>query len=122
MIQPMEKMYRGFVRRLFAKKNTGEDGLLHAAVGLSGESGEVLDLIKKHWVYGKPLDKEKLVEELGDIFFYFTALLIQLDVDIGEVTVNNVQKLSKRYPTGYSDAAAIARVDQNASGSTGPAA
>lgn len=107
--------YDMFVARLFAKKHTGEDGFMHAAAGLSGESGEVLDLIKKVWVYGKPLDPKKLTEELGDIMFYWQALANLLGVSMHEIKLENMRKLNKRYPQGYSDKAAIDRVDTHES-------
>lgn len=103
--------YRRFVSGLFAKKNAGPDGFMHAAAGNAGEAGEIMDMVKKHWVYGKPLDREKLIEELGDQFWYFTALMELIDTDIWEVVSKNVAKLKKRYPDGYSDMAAIARRD-----------
>lgn len=106
--------YEMFVARLFAKKHTGNDGYMHAAAGLSGESGEVLDLIKKVWVYGKPLDRGKLIEELGDIMFYWQAAANLLGLSAHEIKRENMRKLNKRYPQGYSDKAAIERVDVKA--------
>ena len=106
------KDYARFVDRLFAKKSRGADGLMHAAAGMAGEAGEVLDLIKKHWVYDKPLDREKLIEELGDELFYYVAMLNLLGVNLDAVIQYNMAKLTKRYPDGYTDEAAIARADQ----------
>lgn len=107
-----EYEFRAFVDRLFVKQRDGVEGLLHAAVGLAGESGEVLDLIKKVWVYDKPLDREKLIEEMGDVTHYLMMLCIKLQIDFQVLMENNVAKLKKRYPDGYSDAAALARADQ----------
>lgn len=110
-----EKLYREFVCRMFVKKNVGDDGLMHAAAGISGEAGEVLDLIKKVWVYGKPLDPatiEKLVEELGDTMFYMQGMMNLLGVTPSDVRTANINKLEKRYPNGFSEAAALARVDK----------
>lgn len=103
--------YDMFVARLFAKKNTEVDGLLHAAIGMSGESGEVLDMIKKVWVYEKLIDPEKLIEELGDIIFYWQAMANLMGISAHEIKLKNMRKLNKRYPQGYSDQAAIDRVD-----------
>lgn len=108
-----EEHFRQFVSMLFQSRNKGTEGLLHAAVGLSGESGEVLDHIKKLWVYDRPLDREQVIEEMGDVFHYFTMLMIGMDVSLKEIMEGNVAKLIKRYPNGFSKSDAIARADQN---------
>jgi NTP pyrophosphatase (non-canonical NTP hydrolase) len=78
------------------------DELLNVgALGLAGESGEVIDLIKKHLFHGKPLDRDKAIEELGDVFWYIQCLAEALDVSIGEVAQKNAAKLKKRYPKGF---------------------
>ena len=105
--------YWEFVARMFAKKHTGPDGLMHAAAGAAGEAGEILDENKKHWVYGKKLDVEKVIEEIGDELFYLTALCNLLGFRLADAFSHNMAKLNRRYPQGYTDAAAIARVDKN---------
>lgn len=102
--------YEHFVASLI-KPMSERDNLAHMAMGLSGESGEVLDLVKKHFAYGKTLDRAKVIEEMGDVLFYFCGLCMALGVSIDEVMENNQAKLSKRFPSGYTDNAAIARVD-----------
>ena len=88
--------------------------LLHMAVGVSGEAGELLDAIKKHCVYQKPINMENVLEEAGDILFYLTGLLNDLDISLEDCINANIIKLSKRYPNGkYTNAAAIARADKN---------
>lgn len=106
-----QQPYRRFVDQLFVNKREGTDGLLHMSAGFSGEAGEVLDEVKKHWVYGKPLNREKVIGEMGDAFYYFTGLMLLLGITLQEVIDPNVTKLKKRYPNGYSDQAAIARAD-----------
>jgi NTP pyrophosphatase (non-canonical NTP hydrolase) len=87
--------------------------LLHMAVGVSGEAGELLDAIKKHCVYQKQIDLNNVKEEAGDILFYLTGLLNELDMTLDECIKANIDKLSKRYPQGsYSNNAAIARADK----------
>lgn len=87
--------------------------LLHMIIGLSGEVGELLDAIKKHCIYNKPLDFDNLVEELGDITFYLTAIMDVFHLAQKELYVANVKKLGKRYQSGsYSNAEAIARTDK----------
>ena len=87
--------------------------LTHFSVGLSGESGEVLELVKKHVFYQKPLNKEKLIEELGDVCYYLSMLLTTLDTTFDEVFQANVDKLLKRYPNGSNNVDAIKRGDEN---------
>jgi len=87
--------------------------MMHMAVGISGEAGELLDAIKKHSIYQKPLDFENVKEEAGDILFYLTGLLNDVGVTLNECIDANREKLSKRYPNKcYSNAAAIARADK----------
>lgn len=87
--------------------------ILHMAVGVSGETGELLDAIKKHVVYGKTLDYENIVEELGDIEFYLEGLRAALGIERCDVIEHNVNKLCKRYASGaYSNNEAIDRADK----------
>lgn len=86
--------------------------LNHCALGISGEAGELVDALKKHIYYNKPLDRENVIEELGDLEFYMEALRKTIDATRGEVLEANRAKLQKRYPLGYSDKAAAARADK----------
>ena len=71
--------------------------LLHAAVGLSGESGELLDMVKKHVFQTHGLDKEEVKKELGDILFYLQFMCNVLGTTIDEVRQGNIVKLTERY-------------------------
>jgi NTP pyrophosphatase (non-canonical NTP hydrolase) len=71
------------------------------ALGLTGESGEVADIIKKYVGHGHDLDKEKLKKELGDVLWYVAVLSQQLGFTLGQVMQANVNKLSARYPNGF---------------------
>lgn len=104
--------YRDFVDRLFVKRRAGADGFMHAAAGAAGEGGEILDIAKKHWVYGKPLDRAHMLEEIGDCLHYLNQLCILLGIRIEDAMAHNVAKLNKRYPSGYTDEAAIERADK----------
>lgn len=87
--------------------------LLHMGVGVSGESGELLDAIKKHTIYGKPLDRENVIEELGDIEFYMERVRQLIGVSREETIQANIAKLGKRYSKGaYSNEQAQARADK----------
>lgn len=87
--------------------------VIHMAMGIAGEAGEILDYIKKVVMYRKELDYDHLVEELGDLEFYLEGLRQSCGMTREEVLEANIAKLTKRYNgTTYSDNAAIARVDK----------
>lgn len=88
-----------------------EAHLMHMALGIAGEAGEIVDIIKKHIIYHKILDQNKVVEELGDLLFYVQGICQELGISLQEVLHLNIVKLTHRYGTTYSDEAAIARVD-----------
>lgn len=101
------------VRNMFKDMGTLQQNLMHAAAGIAGESGELLDAVKKHWAYNKPLDMANIIEELGDIEFYMRALRNLLDISREDVLLHNISKLSKRYSNGtYSDKQAQDRADK----------
>lgn len=87
--------------------------LWHMATGVAGEGGELLDAFKKHCVYNKPLDRENVIEELGDLEFFMQAIRDQLGVTREETLFDNKMKLSKRYQQlHYTDAEAHDRADK----------
>ena len=86
--------------------------LMHMALGLAGEAGEILDAVKKHVIYNQPLDLANVREELGDIEFFGEGIRQNLWLSRGEILVENIQKLQKRYGSKYSDAAAKERKDK----------
>lgn len=86
--------------------------LLHAAVGVGGEAGELLDAVKRHVIYGKDLDRDNVVEELGDLEFYMEQTRQRLGITREETIAANHTKLQKRYDGKYSDQKAIARADK----------
>lgn len=88
--------------------------LIHAAFGLAGEVGELIDPVKKAMFYGKPLDVENLREEAGDLLWYIAGPLCRaLGCTLEELARENVAKLQKRYPEKYTDEAAIVRADKS---------
>jgi len=87
--------------------------LLHMAVGASGESGELLDAIKKYTIYQKELDLINVIEEIGDIYFYLQGIEAALGLTREEILRGNIVKLSKRYSGGsYSNEQAKVRADK----------
>lgn len=72
------------------------------AMGLIGEVGEVVDIIKKHFGHGKPLNEEHLTEELGDVLWYVNQIANNFGLDIKTIIRYNINKLTRRYPNEYS--------------------
>lgn len=91
--------------------------LWHAASGIAGEGGEVLDEVKKMCAYGRPMSEEilaKLIKEMGDVEFYMEAMRQKLGVTRGEILAANMDKLAERYPgMTFTAEAANARVDMS---------
>lgn len=81
-------------------------------LGLAGEVGETLDLLKKHLGHGQPLDFEKLKKEFGDVRWYGAALEDSFGFKSSEVAEANVTKLRARYPDGFNVAASAAKADE----------
>jgi NTP pyrophosphatase (non-canonical NTP hydrolase) len=80
-----------------------------AAMGLTGESGELVDYLKKWVGHGHPLDTDNVEKELGDVLWYVAELCNALGLDMGKIAQKNVEKLKARYPDGFSQAASINR-------------
>ena len=80
---------------------TEQDALINALMGLCGESGEAIDLMKKHLYQGHELDREKLIKELGDVAWYLAEAATGLKIDLSEVLQRNLDKLHARYPQGF---------------------
>ena len=88
--------------------------LIHMLMGICGEAGELLDDIKKSVIYQKPLDRENVIEELGDLEFYMEGLRQGCEITREETVAHNISKLGKRYASlSYSDQAAQARADKD---------
>ena len=83
--------------------------LLHGAMGLCTESGELQDQLKKHIFYGKPLDLVNISEECGDLFWYLAETLTAIDARFVDVMQRNIDKLRARYPEKFTEDKAINR-------------
>ena len=77
------------------------DRLLDAAAGLAEEAGEALGLVRKHRMQGRPLDRERLREELGDALWCLTVAAQSAGIPLEEVAAANLEKLKARHPDGF---------------------
>ena len=102
------KDYQSFIESLSSLNGKGANinRLTTAAVGISAEGGEFMEIVKKMVFQGKPWNddnREHLIIELGDVMWYVMQACMALDVSIEEVVAGNVDKLKKRYPGGEFD-------------------
>lgn len=85
-----------------ANKRLGKKSQLQNGImGLCGESGEALDILKKYNYQGHELDKEHLAKELGDVAWYLAISAWALGYDLDEIFEMNIEKLKNRYPDGF---------------------
>ncbi len=75
--------------------------LINGVMGLCGESGEAIDLVKKWLSQGHELDKDKLIGEIGDVAWYIAEIATALGVALEDVLARNINKLKQRYPEGF---------------------
>ena len=102
------KIASQFISRVAQLQGSGcsIERLLTAAVGISAEGGEFLEIVKKIAFQGKPYDeanREHLKIELGDVLWYVAQACMALDVSLDDVIAQNITKLAARYPEGHFD-------------------
>lgn len=78
-----------------------KDVLINGVMGLCGESGEAIDIVKKYLAQGHKLDTEHLAKELGDIAWYLAETATAIGYDLETILQMNLDKLKKRYPQGF---------------------
>jgi NTP pyrophosphatase (non-canonical NTP hydrolase) len=83
--------------------------IANAGLGIAGEAGEAADIIKKYLFHGHELDKDELIKELGDVCWYVALTAELIGVDLETVLERNIDKLKRRYPTGFSEELSINR-------------
>ena len=88
-----------------------KDVLINGVMGLCGESGEAIDIVKKWLAQGHDLDRAKLAKELGDIAWYLAETATALDLQLEDVFAANIEKLKKRYPEGFDSERSIHRTE-----------
>jgi NTP pyrophosphatase (non-canonical NTP hydrolase) len=88
-----------------------KDVLINGVMGLCGESGEAIDIVKKWLAQGHELDRDKLAKELGDIAWYLAETATALGLDLDDIFAANIEKLKRRYPEGFDAERSIHRTD-----------
>ena len=90
-----------------------KDVLINSVMGLCGESGEAIDIVKKWLMQGHELDKEHLVRELGDVAWYLAGAATALDIPLEAVFQGNLDKLRQRFPNGFDTGASVNRKEND---------
>lgn len=107
------KDYQEQSQRTFANRkeplSEKQTDLLHCAIGLSTEAGELLDAFKKNIYYGKPLDTVNVGEEIADCMWYISNLCRMAEIDFEKILENNINKLKVRYPEKFTEENALNR-------------
>ena len=88
-----------------------KDMLINGVMGLCGESGEAIDIVKKWLAQGHELDRDALAKELGDIAWYLAETAAALDIPLEDIFRANIEKLKQRYPEGFSTQRSLHRED-----------
>ncbi len=103
--------YQQLAMRTLNPALSQKDVLINGVMGLCGEAGEVIDLVKKHLAQGHDLDREKMIKELGDVAWYLAETAYALEVPLEEVLQGNIEKLKSRFPEGFSEERSIHRTE-----------
>ncbi len=85
------------------------DVLINSMMGLCGESGEAIDIVKKWLAQGHELDRQALAKELGDIAWYLAEAATALDISLEDILRGNLEKLQRRYPEGFQSERSVNR-------------
>ena len=93
--------YQTLAMRTVNPNLTASQKLLNGCMGLCGEAGECIEVLKKHIAQGHELDRGRILEELGDVMWYAAEIAHALGAGLSEVGMLNIAKLGKRYPEGF---------------------
>jgi NTP pyrophosphatase (non-canonical NTP hydrolase) len=104
-----EQEYAAEVMRTYAGSDDVLDKLCLSALGLAGETGEVVDMVKKTLYQGHSIDVDRFVDELGDVLWYFALTCSALGLSIEQVMIANVLKLRQRYLYGFDPGRSVGR-------------
>jgi len=79
----------------------GKSRLIHGILGLTSESGEIADTLKRWLYYSQPLDEDNLKEEIGDLLWYVALICNTLEIQMSDCMESNIRKLQKRFPEKF---------------------
>ena len=103
--------YQDLAMRTLNPELSKKDVLINSVMGLCGESGECIDIVKKWLAQGHALDKDKLAKELGDVAWYLAEAATALEIPLEEILAANIEKLKQRFPEGFTTEDSLARAD-----------
>ena len=101
------------VNRTMPDNMPKQDRINNICYGLGGESGEILDYLKKVFYHKQVFNPEILSEEIGDLFWYVCALMYEYDLDFTQILRQNIEKRKKRYPNGFNSLDSLLRKDKD---------
>lgn len=115
VINEVDKMdinhYQNKASRTIPKEKWFRTNLTNFSMGLSGETGELVDHFKKHLFHGHEMDMEEVKKEIGDVLWYLSSIATILKIDLSEVANLNIRKLEERYPNGFLEEDSLKRVE-----------
>lgn len=88
-----------------------EEEVMMCVLGIASESGEIAEAIKHSKFHGHELDLANLKKELGDLLWYLSKLSMHMGWPLSHVAKGNIEKLTKRYPTGFTSQDSINRIE-----------
>ena len=101
--------YQELAMKTVNPKLNKDEILINSVMGLCGESGEAIDVVKKWFAHGHELDRDHLKKELGDIAWYLAEAATALDLTLEEILEANIDKLRKRDPEGFETKRSVER-------------
>ena len=105
--------YQELAMRTVNKELSKKDMLINGVMGLCGESGEAIEIVKKHIAHNHELDKEHLAKELGDVAWYLAETATALGYSLEDILKMNIEKLKNRYPDGFDTEKSINRKEDD---------
>lgn len=105
--------YQRLAMRTVNKDLSKKDMLINGVMGLCGESGEAIDIVKKHIAHNHELNKDNLAKELGDVAWYLAETATALGYSLEDILKMNIDKLKKRYPDGFDSEKSIHRKEDD---------
>lgn len=103
--------YQELAMRTNRPEATQEENIVNGCLGLSGETGEVCDIVKKCMFQGHELEKERIADELGDVLWYVALTAKGIEYSLNDIMEHNIEKLKKRYPDGFEEERSINRAE-----------